>query len=1377
MASGTLVCASQVQVLPLALIYTSSVMTTRSTSWQPVHAGFGESPGSDAEALRRLTSIVRITSDIESIALLVLDTVVSLIRADTAVIYRVGEDALRVLASSSPHADTDVSLVGYDRLRSALSRPAALYIPAVGVLPDDLPPALIGGSRSWLAVPLVVSGKPFGLLTLGVLQPPYFSDADAARIAELGSFVALAFESATMLRETRAALQHAEALRQMAEAVGQSLSLQDTLDVVLLQLAHFFEYDRAAILVFGQEGFGIDAVAAREYHRRVTVSLQDGLAFTHHPAVLAASRALAGQRFVAADVGSDWPPLPVLSPWASLLAVPLVAGRTGVAVLLVASANSDGLDDRALNAALLVAQHTAQAVVNARRYAEERQQLGHARVINRLLRQITAGRPLDDVFQLVLEEMAEVIDFDSGNLMLLRDGDLQLVADFGYAEGFALDDAVLRAIRSSETTAKILEHAQPHMVPNTASDPDWVQLAPAGAVQAYCGFPLVVHGRVIGILNLDRNRPEAFSRREIDLAADLAAHAAIAIENVLLYAESQAHVERLGEIIATTGEIATQLDLQRALDASARSLARAASASVCAFFSAHNDETGLRFWFGLRDETPMPEPADGGLRLADYPLVRAVIDTNEPARLRQSATLTRFAGPDVSDGLLLPLPGGTRLLGVVCLAGGEAVRLLNAQQVTMLHLMAQQIGTTLENARLFEESQRQTKELLALLDTSVALSSIVAVDELLDRLYVQVRELMAPDGFGVILNDDTQGVVEMLFVVENDIQLLEFKGMRLKIEEAGLTGWVIRKGRPLLVSDTFDRGQMPVAPRILTDEPTRAWLGVPLTVQDRVIGALTVQSFTPGRFTEDDLRFLQLSTVPVAVALSTANLVGEDQRQSSLGDTLRALAALLTEDVPQAEVFERVLDLLARVVDFDSASLCLMGADGMEPVASRGLSDTPAVREWVRERGRVAMQGGQMMRRAVLVVDAQSHLNNPSQRALPTVRAWIGAPLLIRDRLIGTLFVNSTHPSAYSDADTITVMAFANQAAIAIENASLFETVKQQTTALEAAYRAGLELTRSLALDEVIDAVLTGVMALSPRAIAAHIFLGEAGALRFGGARYQSGRADAPYAMPREDGLNNTVAHTREMIVAGNVATHPLFAGLELTWQGAIVGVPLTIGSRLLGTLSLAFDEPQEFSDDALRVLRLLCDQASIAIENANLHMAVTEQSRTDVLSGLPNRRALDERLVEAVRHARRHDSPLSVLMMDLDGYKRINDRYGHLVGDEVLEYIARGLQATAREGDFLARFGGDEFALLMPDTDPSAAVGAALRMQQAVVDCHIPLPDGRPHHLTISVGVASFPINGTTGLTLLGAADQALYYVKRHNKGAAACAIEKSSE
>jgi diguanylate cyclase (GGDEF)-like protein len=217
----------------------------------------------------------------------------------------------------------------------------------------------------------------------------------------------------------------------------------------------------------------------------------------------------------------------------------------------------------------------------------------------------------------------------------------------------------------------------------------------------------------------------------------------------------------------------------------------------------------------------------------------------------------------------------------------------------------------------------------------------------------------------------------------------------------------------------------------------------------------------------------------------------------------------------------------------------------------------------------------------------------------------------------------------------------------------------------------------------------------------------------------------------------------------------------------ALLAVPIVRERALLGCFTVVDAEGGVFGPDDVETLSGLAVQAGVAIENARLHRAVEQQAITDDLTGLANRRQFYEVLGREFERAHRFGTPLSLVMLDIDDFKRVNDTHPmkHLAGDAVLRSVAMAISGHIRDIDLAARYGGEEFAVLLPQTDHEGAVNLAERLRAAIAERLVSFGGEDEIAVTASFGVASGPDLDQTQLDLIAAADNALYASKREGK------------
>jgi two-component system cell cycle response regulator len=303
-------------------------------------------------------------------------------------------------------------------------------------------------------------------------------------------------------------------------------------------------------------------------------------------------------------------------------------------------------------------------------------------------------------------------------------------------------------------------------------------------------------------------------------------------------------------------------------------------------------------------------------------------------------------------------------------------------------------------------------------------------------------------------------------------------------------------------------------------------------------------------------------------------------------------------------------------------------------------------------------------------------------------------------------------------------------------------------------------------LDRILAVVLDAALAATS-ATGGVVLLREPGADRLELAAHRGLEDRLPPAgitLTMGDGLLGRAAATGRPVLAepaGGAAGVPVAAGEPAA--RSVLAVPLQAAGRTLGVLGLYDREDgHPFVERELAVVSGFADQVAVALHNIRLHDEARRLAVTDGLTGVGNYRLLLSQLGRELERATRFDHPLALLMVDLDRFKAVNDDYGHQRGDAALIELARRLDSTVREIDTLVRYGGEEFALVLPETGRTGAERAARRILSAVRDRPFRAgADGPALSLSVSVGIALFPGDGRDGTALLSGADAALYEAK----------------
>ena len=306
------------------------------------------------------------------------------------------------------------------------------------------------------------------------------------------------------------------------------------------------------------------------------------------------------------------------------------------------------------------------------------------------------------------------------------------------------------------------------------------------------------------------------------------------------------------------------------------------------------------------------------------------------------------------------------------------------------------------------------------------------------------------------------------------------------------------------------------------------------------------------------------------------------------------------------------------------------------------------------------------------------------------------------------------------------------------------------------------DLGNSLSLDETLSVVAARLKKIVPYdAIAIYVRLD--GKLIPHYVNGEDFRLFSSLEIPVGEGLSGWVAENRKPILNGNPSVEPGYLAdpAKYSTLKSALAVPLEGLSGAIGVMTLYRGESDAFSRDHLRILLAISSKVSLAVENALIFRQVEDSATTDYLSGLPNARSLFLRLDSEVARCKRSMEPLCVVVCDLDGFKQVNDRFGHLEGNKVLRMVSEALRSRCREYDYVARMGGDEFVLLLPGSDRGSVQARIAEIRQMAIETGMPAASG----ISMSIGEAYYPDDGSDAEELLAEADRRMYKSKHLRK------------
>jgi diguanylate cyclase (GGDEF)-like protein len=601
-----------------------------------------------------------------------------------------------------------------------------------------------------------------------------------------------------------------------------------------------------------------------------------------------------------------------------------------------------------------------------------------------------------------------------------------------------------------------------------------------------------------------------------------------------------------------------------------------------------------------------------------------------------------------------------------------------------------------------------------------------------------------------------------------------------------LTTSVMEAGQPIAVPDIENTPY--ISPQVAVIFPDRSMLGIPLIVQHRKLGALLLGYRKTHSFDESDLIHARVTAEQVALVLSKSLLLEEERKQVKQLTALHDIALISTDVDNEDELIRRVTDIIGRNLFPDNFGVLLLDEQsGMlhaHPsyrffsAEGRHMMDMPIDKGIT---GLVARTG--QAQRIANVRQTKEYIDVDDRTV-----SELCVPIKFKEHVLGVINAESTKKGAFTADDERLLITLAGQIATAMEQIrkaqaerkwldqlahsnDLIYALAQITTHIEKAFSIDdiirnlgeelnkIDLTCIMAVyDKERDSLTTKYTSMQPQLMEivenglGYPFIGY----HFSRNKLSAGNLLYPTALANPvDEIQLLFPHLsiEEMLkllqeVGVTPGTEPL--RLPLTFEGNLLGILWIWGKNLTRA--------------DLPIMSIFAKQIGVSLERARLFQEVQSLALTDPLTGLQNRRSLFELGRVEFARAKRMKRPFCCMMLDLDHFKRINDEYGHLIGDQVLQEFATRCNSSVREVDLVGRYGGEELIILLPETDRKTSMQVAERLRTSIASTPIKVFD-KEISVTASIGVAAEDENTTDLETLIARADQAMYIAKHKGR------------
>jgi diguanylate cyclase (GGDEF)-like protein len=567
---------------------------------------------------------------------------------------------------------------------------------------------------------------------------------------------------------------------------------------------------------------------------------------------------------------------------------------------------------------------------------------------------------------------------------------------------------------------------------------------------------------------------------------------------------------------------------------------------------------------------------------------------------------------------------------------------------------------------------------------------------------------------------------------------------------------VLEMAEPL---PAFPGGRFEQFRQALAAENIRNLTAVSLQTREHNFGVVLFPHAERQLFGASNLRLLIGLALQIGLTLENYVIMHDAQRRTKEYQLLTQIGQAISSRLDQQDVLRTVQKELGQI--FDTSNFYVAFQEGDSIVFHLEVEDGQSL----PRRQRKANNGlTEYVLRTGQPLLIRSDLEHARERLGVTyaprrpARSFCAAPVLVNGKATGVMAAMSTNREyIFEQRDLDVLKTAAGQVSVAIENARLFgeeqrrsrqfaflNSVSKTAISSEDAEQMLADIVGHIQKNFRFDHIGIGILDYATKEIEIKVDAGIT-------AR-EKGRK-----IPITAGIVGRVARTGETALVNANADGGQIQGL-LPASRSVLCIPITYGDTLLGVLNVESDQERAFSTEDALVMNTLADLLATALHNSFVFQKLQQQSITDGLTSIKTRRFFWESLLSEWKRASRSGRPFSVVLIDLDKFKEVNDTYGHLEGDLVLARVGRLLEQKCRQSNVVARYGGDEFVILMPETGVEQAqiLSERLRLWLATD------PTLSEHHITGSFGVASFPVHGLAAEDIIRVADAGMYVSKK---------------
>jgi diguanylate cyclase (GGDEF)-like protein/PAS domain S-box-containing protein len=1331
------------------------------------------------------------TSSLDVMAQNLVDHLEALIHADGCLITLWDETEKKTLplaASGKQHEiyQTQPQFIGENTLTAAVLKSGAPLVIEDTTSPDFRKkiPSQDFPFRSVLVLPLIAGQKRLGAIQLVYEDLHRFQPEEITNSEQAAGLIALSLEKFQAVEDASRRADESETIRMASASVVETLRSEEAIHRVLDQLLLVVPYDSASVQLLRENE--LEIVGGRGWDDpNAVIGLRFPIPGDNPNSVVIQT----GKPYILENAEQVYEafkegPHSHIRSW---MGVPLNVNGQVIGLLAIDSTHPNFYNADHEKTVSTFADHVAIALENARLFETAEKNSKQQAALLRLSTDLSTPTIEAEVYQRMTRGLHDALGYDHIGVFMIEEatGDRILQASFGWPEA----PKNWRLPVGKGVSEDPIRDGQLHYLPDVSKEPRYITGINGSGSEV--DLPIWIGENIGAVLSVESKKSYAFKQDDLDLLTVAANLAGLALTRARLFEATNQQAKQQAALFQLSNDLATRLDEQVICQGVVDALHKKLGFTHVGLFIV-DESTGERVLQAgtskVNDAFVIRIPPGQGL--CELPLLDQELHYTPDVR-KEPGYIAATNGSEVD----VPVHIGD-VVGGVLVAENEQTDAFDQSDFDLLSAVANLTGLALTRGKLFSAERKQFEELAVLHAMAMAITEATDEGQLLERATQVIGENLHLDNFGILLLDDTSAALKIHSSYHIHKELLE--SVNLVPLGQGIVGHVVETGIPENVADVS------LCPYYLDlDSNTQSELAVPLMLGNRVIGAINAERKHLNAFSSADERLLITLAGQLATAISRMRTTEmERQRTNQLAhsnaliEALGQVAARIGSAPDLSSIFETLgqelqkLDFICLVALFNKekqifeiryTSLDKRIIRLFERMTGYGMGEYSVPAGSLSEHIDIAIQP-----RPIILADpvgATADLLGGMPRAMISHlyqkmdmqedSSVAHFPLIVEDEVQGFLWLWG---ETLDVEDLPALSIFADQVAIAVENARLFEETQKRLREQTILREAGTIISSALdsnttlmrlceQLGRAINMTSTYINKIDDQSgfvIIAEYFSPEAckeEKVSDVGVTYSVEQTGKRFVARMKAG-QHVITHIDDRDISKFDSEHMQQFGAK-----SILYIPLLVKGQFTGFAELwESRRRREFSVDEINLCFLLAQQAANSIENARLFEEVQNLALMDTLTGLYNRRGLFE--IGSIEFARaiRLKRPFSVIMIDIDHFKHVNDKHGHPAGDQALQGLANHLRAITRDIDIVGRYGGEEFTFLLADLDSKGAMEMAERLRKNVEKTTMKTDAGEVK-LTISLGVAEYNENNPDLKTLVTRADQALYVAKHKGR------------